>query len=88
MTNGKFVTGKIVQGRILGNASDPIDDPTEGSIDIQDAKYLVKRLEQVISLINAGENHMAVAKLLADISALSTIQPKLGKLLKKPCSRD
>jgi len=32
--------------------------------------YLADRLEQVIALINAGEYHMAVAKLQADISAL------------------
>ena len=35
-----------------------------------DIRYLIKRLQAVIKLINAKEPHMAVAKLLADISAL------------------
>lgn len=35
-----------------------------------DIRYLIKRLKAVIKLIEAKEPHMAVAKLLADISAL------------------
>ena len=36
-------------------------------------KYLINRLERVIELINSGDYHMAVAKLLADISALKAM---------------
>lgn len=36
----------------------------------ENAKYLIKRLERDIELIHDGEGYMAVAKLLADISAL------------------
>ena len=39
----------------------------------ENAKYLIERLEAVISLIRSGEHHMAVAKLLADISALKVM---------------
>jgi hypothetical protein len=38
----------------------------------QDVEYLIKRLKRVVELLNAGEVHMAIAKLLADISALKT----------------
>ncbi len=37
---------------------------------VEDADYLIYRLEEVIELINQGSTHMACAKLLADISAL------------------
>jgi len=43
---------------------------TEETFHTVDIEYLIDRLEQVIGLIKAGENHMAIAKLLADISAL------------------
>ena len=36
----------------------------------EDTQYLVNRLEQCVEYINDGNHHMAVAKLLADISAL------------------
>jgi hypothetical protein len=36
----------------------------------EDIQYLIGRLERVIELIDTDEKHMAVAKLLADISAL------------------
>ena len=39
-----------------------------------EATYLIDRLEQVIDLLNAGEVHMAIAKLLADISALRVMR--------------
>ncbi len=42
----------------------------------EDIKYLIGRLERVRDLINSGEHHMAVAKLLADISALKTLCPE------------
>jgi hypothetical protein len=35
-------------------------------------KDLIKRLQRVVELLNAGEVHMAIAKLLADISALTS----------------
>lgn len=37
----------------------------------EDTAYLVSRLRRVVELLNAGEVHMAIAKLNADISALS-----------------
>jgi class 3 adenylate cyclase len=43
----------------------------------EDVEYLVDRLRRVVTLINAGEHHMAVAKLLADIAALSSVNTKL-----------
>lgn len=37
----------------------------------EDTAYLVSRLRRVVELLNAGEVHMAITKLNADISALS-----------------
>lgn len=37
----------------------------------EDTAYLVSRLRRVVELLNAGEVHTAIAKLNADISALS-----------------
>ena len=45
----------------------------EKEMDKEDIEYLISRLERVIELINAGEGHMAVAKLLADIAALKVM---------------
>ena len=39
----------------------------------EDVRYLVGRLETVVDFLRSGAIHMAVAKLLADISALSNI---------------
>lgn len=39
----------------------------------KDIVYLIGRLEQIKSFVDAGEKHMAAAKLLADISALKAI---------------
>lgn len=39
-------------------------------LEIKDDEYMIERYERIIELINNGEPHMAVAKLLADISAL------------------
>lgn len=39
-------------------------------------KYLIVRLYSVIELIAIGDKHMAVAKILADISALRAMLPK------------
>jgi len=38
---------------------------------VNDVNYLISRLEQIKEHINNGNYHMASAKLLADISALS-----------------
>jgi hypothetical protein len=38
----------------------------------EDVKYLIARLERVVELLKAGETHMAMAKLLADIAALKS----------------
>lgn len=46
---------------------------TDAGVDGGDAAYLVGRLESVVALINSGNCHMAVAKLCADISALSVL---------------
>jgi len=40
---------------------------------VNDVNYLISRLEQIKEHINDGNYHMASAKLLADISALSNI---------------
>ena len=42
-------------------------------MDEESIKYLIDRLYQVIDLIEDGHRHMAIAKLLADISALKCI---------------
>jgi hypothetical protein len=39
-------------------------------------RYLVRRLKRVVELLNEGDVHMAIAKLLADISALSLLEPE------------
>jgi len=39
-------------------------------MDDENIKYLIDRLYLVIDLIEDGHRHMAIAKLLADISAL------------------
>lgn len=38
-----------------------------------DIEHLIKRLKRIKELIDAGEIHMAAAKILADISALETL---------------
>ena len=43
-------------------------------------QYLIARLERVIELIESGDKHMAVAKILADISALRAMLPKAPKV--------
>ena len=48
-------------------------------LNADDVEYLVTRLERVIDLLNAGQTHMAVAKLLADISALRNSKPRTAK---------
>jgi len=47
-----------------------VDDIVETENKENDA-YLVNRLKRCVELINNGDHHMAVAKLLADISALT-----------------
>lgn len=42
------------------------------TLEQEDIDYLVGRLERTVELLLAGEVHMAVAKLLADIGALKT----------------
>jgi len=39
----------------------------------EDIKYLIKRLERVIQLIEEDNKYMAIAKLLADISAFKVM---------------
>jgi len=35
--------------------------------------YLIGRMERILELVNEGNNHMAAAKLMADIAALKTM---------------
>ena len=39
----------------------------------EDVQYLLTRLERILELVNDGSHHMAAAKLMADISALKSI---------------
>lgn len=48
------------------------------SLEDADIAYLIGRLERVVELLNAGETHMAIAKLLADISALKALGEEIG----------
>lgn len=48
-------------------------------LETNDVEYLITRLERVVELLNAGETHMAIAKLLADISALRNSKPRKAK---------
>ena len=43
----------------------------EGMLSKKDVEYLIYRLECVKSLLLDGEVHIAIAKIMADISALS-----------------
>lgn len=56
-----------------------------------DCAYLVARFERVIELIKDGEHHMAIAKLLADISALrsgyTVVDDDSKELIKKLARR-
>ena len=42
-------------------------------LETTDIQYLITRLEAVVDLLRRDEKHMAMAKLLADISALKGI---------------
>lgn len=47
-------------------------------LDDADIVYLTGRLERVVELLKAGETHMAMAKLLADIAALKALGEAVG----------
>ena len=40
----------------------------------ESVQYLISRLERVLDLVNEGNNHMAAAKLMADIAALKIME--------------
>jgi len=46
------------------------------NFNMKDIEHLTNRLKIILDLVNAGENNMAAAKLLADIFALQQIKDK------------
>lgn len=62
----KYIRKDIVEQMIKEERERWVEDSKKADA------YLVERMKRVIELIDAGEGHMAVTKLLADISALST----------------
>ncbi len=46
------------------------------SFNDEDRRYMVRRYKRMIKLLEAGEIHVVIAKLLADISALQPVKDK------------
>ena len=53
------------------------------TLEQEDIDYLVCRLREISALIDMGEIYLAKAKLLADISALTTEDVKFADYLQK-----
>jgi hypothetical protein len=70
--------GSVIQVEDVGALLNQKDEPTKPvgetpTLDVEDIRHLITRLEAVADLLRRDEKHMAMAKILADISALKGV---------------